>query len=587
MANGVVAASAIKVLVVDDEADFRHSTARTLARHGYECVEAAAADQARLALDADGDIRLVLCDISMPDGSGLDLLTALTADFPHLAVVMTTGVDDPMVADVAFGLGAFGYVVKPFEANELLISMAGALRRMDLESSERRHAWALERTISRTKALGALVETMEDGVDASLHNDKEVMERLSRAVSLRDEETGRHIERMSRYAVVLANAVGFTGCSSDTLRLATAMHDVGKIGIPDGILLKPGKLSSDDRATMQRHAQIGHQLLADSSSGLLRAAADVAFTHHEWWDGGGYPRGLHGEEIPEEARIAAVADVFDALTSNRVYRPGLSFEEAIATMSDLRGRQFEPRLLDAFFAAMDEIRAIREVYPDEEDAPTRISVLVVDDHEIFTQSLVRLLGSRPEIRVVGAAGSVAEAVAAAAAYQPDVILMDFELPDGNGPQATEQIKARTPEVKVIMLTARTDEDALIRAMAAGCSGFVKKEEAVDTLIAAILAINDGEVITAPSELAPLMVGLRPTHRGLGVDLTARELDVLRLMASGLLNKQIAQRLGLQLNTVRNHVQNLSNKLQVHSKLEAVVTAVREGIIDYPSDTASG
>ncbi len=582
-----MAAPAIKVLVVDDDADFRHSTALILARHGYDCVEATGARRARAALDADEDIRMILCDVSMPDESGIELLTDLTADFPDLAVVMTTGVDDPIVADMAFDLGAFGYVVKPFGTNELLISMAGALRRNDLESSERRRARALERTISRTKALGGLVGTLEDGIDALPHSDKEVMERLSRAVSLRDEETGRHIERMSRYAVVLAKAVGFRRHSLDTLRLATAMHDVGKIGIPDGILLKPGKLSPADRVTMQRHAQIGHQLLADSSSPLLRAAAEIAFTHHEWWDGSGYPRGLRGEEIPEEARIAAIADVFDALTSNRVYRASLTFEEAIAIMSDLRSRQFEPRLLDAFFSAMDEIRAIREVCPDQEDGPTRISVLVVDDHEIFTESLVRLLGNRSELRVVGAAGSVAEAVAAAAAYQPDVILMDFELPDGNGPQATEQIKALTPEVKVIMLTARTDDDAMIQAMAAGCSGFVKKEEPVDNLLVAILAVNDGETITTPSELAPFIRGLRPTHRGLGVDLTARELDVLRLMASGLLNKQIAQCLGLQLNTVRNHVQNLSNKLQVHSKLEAVVTAVREGIIDYPRDTASG
>jgi DNA-binding NarL/FixJ family response regulator len=333
---------------------------------------------------------------------------------------------------------------------------------------------------------------------------------------------------------------------------------------------------------MQRHAQIGYQLLAGSTSELLQNAADIALTHHEWWDGSGYPRGLQGEEIPEEARIAAVTDVFDALTSNRVYRAGISFDEAIVVMSELRGRQFEPRLLDAFFGSMDEVASIREAFPDLEDVERRIRILVVDDHEIFAHSLVRLLGSRPELKVVGTAGSVSEAVVAALAYAPDVILMDFELPDGDGPQATEQIKALTPSVKVIMLTARTDDQALVRAIAAGCSGFVQKADAVDVLLEAIVAAHEGETVAPPSDLAPLLRQLRPTHRGLGADLTPREVEVLGLIASGSVNKQIAQQLGLSLNTVRNHAQNILYKLQAHSKLEAVATAVREGVLDYPA-----
>ena len=443
--------------------------------------------------------------------------------------------------------------------------------------------------MARTRILEGVLEGLEGASRASaavVDGDEQMIERLSRAVSLRDEETGRHIERMSRYSVVLAAAVGFTGLSLDDLRLATALHDVGKIGVPDGILLKPGSLSPDEYTAMQRHAQIGYQLLAGSNSQLIRIAADIALSHHEWWDGSGYPRGLQGDEISEEARIAAVTDVFDALTSNRVYRPGVSFDEAIAIMSELRGRQFEPRLLDVFLDSMDEIAAIRDAYPDQEDDQKRIRLLVVDDHEIFAHSLVRLLGSKPELKVVGTAGSVAQAVAAALAYEPDVILMDFELPDGDGPQATEQIKALTPAVKVIMLTARTDDPALVRAIAAGCSGFVKKTDAVDTLLEAIVGAHEGETIIPPSTLLPLLRQLRPTHRGLGVDLTARELEILELIASGMVNKQIAKHLGLRLNTVRNHAQNILNKLHAHSKLEAVATAVREGIIDYPNQAVS-
>jgi DNA-binding NarL/FixJ family response regulator len=162
--------------------------------------------------------------------------------------------------------------------------------------------------------------------------------------------------------------------------------------------------------------------------------------------------------------------------------------------------------------------------------------------------------------------------------------MDFELPDGDGPHATEQIKALTPAVKVIMLTARADEQSLVRAIEAGCSGFVQKEDTVEKLFEAIVATYQGETITAPSDLQPLLRLLRPTHRGLGFDLTSREREILGLMASGLVNKQIADQLGLTLNTVRNHAQNVLNKLQSHSKLEAVATAVREGIIRYPEPT---
>ena len=570
-----------KVLIVDDDEVFRRTTQRLLQSHGYSCVVAANSAEARAVLDAEQDVAVVLCDIKMPGRSGMELLSELTTDFADLAVVMTTGIDDPAVAEAAFSFGAFGYLVKPFDVNELLINLAGALRRRELESRQRDLVRTLEETITRTRVLGGVLDGVEDRSAASLLDSEEMSERLSRAVSLRDEETGRHIERMSRYAVVLADAVGFDRLSSEDLRLATALHDVGKIGVPDGILLKPGSLSSVEYTAMQRHAQIGYQLLAGSTSELLRVAADIALSHHEWWDGSGYPRGLQGTEITEESRIAAITDVFDALTSNRVYRPGVSFDDAVAVMRDLRGRQFEPRLLDAFFASMTDIASIRDAYPDHEDAQNRIRILVVDDHTIFAHSLVRLLGTRAELKVVGTAGTVAEAVVAALAYVPDVILMDFELPDGDGPQATEQIKALLPAVKVIMLTAHTDEQSLVNAIAAGCSGFVKKEEPVDVLLDAIVAASEGETIAPASALAPLLRRLRPTNRGLGADVTSRELEVLELMAVGLVNKVIARRLGLRLNTVRNHVKNILYKLQAHSKLEAVATAVREGIIRYP------
>lgn len=583
MQTDTMTARTAKVLVVDDDADFRHSTARTLTFQGYTCVEAASTAEARVVLEAEDDVSAVLCDINMPDQSGIELLATLADHSPDLAVVMTTGVDDVSVAEEAFHLGAFGYVVKPFEANELLINLAGALRRRDLESDQRRHREALQQTIARTRMLAKVLDRLDGEASARWDSDEEVIDRLARAVSLRDEETGRHIERMSRISVVIAKAADFKGLTPDELRLASALHDVGKIGIPDAILLKPGPLSADERVAMERHAQIGYQLLRDSTSPLLRIAADIALTHHECWDGTGYPRGLEGSEIPEAARIAAVADVFDAVSHHRVYRPALPIDQARELIRGLAGHQLEPRLVAAFFAAEDEIRSIGDQYPELGEAQDRIRVLVVDDHAVFTQSLVRLLGSRPQLDVVGTAGSVAEAITAALAHVPDVILMDFDLPDGTGPEAAQQIKALNPAVHVIMLTVHTDDRSLVQAIEAGCCGFVKKEEAVEVLLDAIVAVYDGEMLVSPSDLPLLLRGLRATHRGLGADLTRRETEVLELISGGSVNKLIAKQLGLRLNTVRNHVQNILNKLQAHSKLEAVATAVREGIIAYPTE----
>jgi DNA-binding NarL/FixJ family response regulator len=310
----------------------------------------------------------------------------------------------------------------------------------------------------------------------------------------------------------------------------------------------------------------------------LTMAASIALGHHEWWDGSGYPRGLHAEENPLEARIAAVADVFDTLTSDGVGRPALPVAVALATMTDLSGRQFEPRLLAALVASVDQIEEIRANYPDGDDEPA-IRVLVVDDHQIFVQSLVRLLESQATIAVVGTAATAGQAEQAVIACEPDIVLMDFELPDRDGAKATEAIKALRPETKVVMLTGRTDQQALIRAIGAGCAGFVAKTERIDKLVDAIRAAHQGEALSQHVELPSLLARLRPTSRGLGSDLGPRELEVLRMMAAGLANKEIADQLYLSLNTVRNHVQHILYKLGVHSKLEAVATAVREGIIE--------
>ncbi|MDX6660527.1 MAG: cyclic di-GMP phosphodiesterase [Solirubrobacteraceae bacterium] len=202
------------------------------------------------------------------------------------------------------------------------------------------------------------VSAEKEAQDSLRRSREETIRRLSRAAEFRDDETGAHIERVSHYCELIAVRLGLGPELCEQMRIASPMHDVGKIGVADAILLKRGPLDADQRAEMERHADIGYRILAGSGAELLDLAATIARTHHERFDGSGYPRGLEGEEIPLEGRIAAVADVFDALTSDRPYRPRFSRAEAVEMMRADRGSHFDPRVLDAFLGAEDEISAI-------------------------------------------------------------------------------------------------------------------------------------------------------------------------------------------------------------------------------------
>jgi DNA-binding NarL/FixJ family response regulator len=246
-------------------------------------------------------------------------------------------------------------------------------------------------------------------------------------------------------------------------------------------------------------------------------------------------------------------------------------------MREQAAYHFDPRVLDIFLSKLDPVLELRTQFPDIEREP-RIRVVIVDDHQIFINSLSRLLAANERISVVSAAHSVAEGVEAVGAHLPDVVMMDFELPDGDGAKATRMIKALYPDVRIVMLTARTDRQAARRCIAAGCSGFVNKTDAVEELVEAITAAYNGEIPTKFAELKEILNSLEPTRQRLGQDLGAREIQVLNLMAIGMTNRRIADEMFLSLNTVRNHVQNIFLKLDAHSKLEAVATAMQEGIL---------
>lgn len=346
------------VLVVDDDPAIRRLILRILEGAGYQVAEAGSGEQARACLRVEA-FDAVLIDARMPGESGVDLLRHIRTHHPDAAPVMVTAQEDHDLIESAFGAGAYGFVVKPFRSRELLINLTNALHRRELEMSNRSHIRQLEETVrERTRLLQEALAPLPDP-DLIAVSAEEVIGELSRAVTVRDEETGLHILRMSNYAALLSERAGLAGSHPQRIRLASALHDVGKIGVPDAVLLKPGPLTPEEYRVMQTHTTIGYDLLSGSQSPLIRLGATIALSHHERWDGSGYPNGLAGLDIPPEGRVAAVADVFDALTSDRVYRPAMAVDVAIGIMREGRGKHFDPDLLDLFLGSMDDILLLR------------------------------------------------------------------------------------------------------------------------------------------------------------------------------------------------------------------------------------
>ena len=252
--------------------------------------------------------------------------------------------------------------MKPFTTNQVLFGVKNALSRRKLEIENNAQRETLEEIVrARTMALERSAKRLK-------LSREETVRRLSRAVEYRDEETGGHTERMSAYSAMLA---GKLGVDVESIRIASPMHDVGKVALPDHILLRPGALTPDERREMERHTLIGFQILSGSGSALLELGATIALTHHEKWDGSGYPHQLVGNAIPLDGQVAAVADVFDALTSDRPYRQAFPIEQAVEILRGERGRHFDPRLVDLFIENVDELNELRVRYTPSAEAVTR------------------------------------------------------------------------------------------------------------------------------------------------------------------------------------------------------------------------
>jgi putative two-component system response regulator len=353
-----------ELLIVDDDAALRRWEERVMRDQGYSCDSAGDASTVREQLQK-GSYKLALLDVNMPGESGIELLSHIRRAHPEVAVLMVTGEDSVELAMTAIEQGAYGYLIKPVGTGELLINVANALHRRRGELQNHRLMARLRATADeRGHELEEALQDLELSETKVWVSQAETIFRLARIVEFRDEETGHHLHRMSSYCEILARLMGYDEQHCELMRLASQLHDVGKVAVPDSILFKRGKLTPEEFELIKGHAETGFQMLSGSASEVVQMGALIARTHQERWDGAGYPRSLAGEEIPPEGRIAAVADVFDALTSDRVYRPALPVRSATEMMRGERGSHFDPDMLDAFLGAMPEIEVIRRAYAD-------------------------------------------------------------------------------------------------------------------------------------------------------------------------------------------------------------------------------
>jgi len=328
-----------RILVVDDEVQVRIMIGATLERQGYEVELAGNNREALDALDLN-TFELVLTDLVMPDGDGLALLERIHELHPYLPVIVVTAVHDINVAIDSMRRGAYDYLLKPFEREFLLGTVERALEhRLALQESQK-YQQSLEHVVrARTEMLRQAMEDLEHSYDVTL-------EALGDALDLKDSETEGHSKRVTAYTIALARACGISPAQIKVIARGAFLHDIGKMAIPDEILRKPGKLTPEEQEVMREHCPRGYHMLRKIP--FLAEAAEIVYTHQEHFDGTGYPRGLQGNQIPIGARIFALADTLDAITSDRPYRMGRSFDAAREEILRCSGTQFDPAVVEVF-----------------------------------------------------------------------------------------------------------------------------------------------------------------------------------------------------------------------------------------------
>jgi putative nucleotidyltransferase with HDIG domain len=335
-----------RILVVDDETHVRAMVGSTLERQGFEVQLASSGREALETLEL-GNFDLVLTDIVMQDVNGIALLERIHAQYPNLPVVMVTAIHDISVAIDSMRRGAYDYLLKPFEREHLLSTVQRAMDHRHALEETHNYQQSLEQMVrARTEMLRHAMEDLEHSYDVTL-------EALGDALDLKDSETEGHSKRVTAYTIALARAMGIPPADIKVIARGAFLHDIGKMAIPDQILCKPGKLTPEEQAIMREHCMRGYHILRKIP--FLAGAAEIVFCHQEHFDGSGYPRGIRGREIPIGARIFAVGDTLDAITSDRPYRRARSFDVAREEILRCSGTQFDPAVVEVFLKIPNEL----------------------------------------------------------------------------------------------------------------------------------------------------------------------------------------------------------------------------------------
>ena len=348
--------STAKILIVDDEPTSVRLLTKILSEAGYINIKSTRDPKKVQKLYNDFQPDLLVLDLHMPHMEGfkiMDELKQANKDDDYLPILVISQERNRVIQFSALEAGAKDFLVKPYDSIEVLLRIRNFLEVRMLHQKIREQNLILEKKIQeRTEQL--------------YKNQKDVIQLLSRAVEYRDSETGTHTLRISKYTFCLAEALGLSPVECEIMSTASTLHDLGKIGIPDRILQKPGKLTPEEWEVMKTHTTIGSELLSGSESKFLELGEKIALTHHEKWDGSGYPKGIKGEKIPLVGRICGLCDVFDALTSRRPYKKAWPVEEALEEIKRGSGSHFDPAIVDCFFRILPQIRKIHKQFGDLE-----------------------------------------------------------------------------------------------------------------------------------------------------------------------------------------------------------------------------
>lgn len=321
-----------RILIVDDEEPIRLLIGEILEMNGCKCTQVSNAAEARTFLK-EQDFELILCDINMPGESGLDLVRYVIANFPNMAAVMVTALDDTMLADDALEIGVYDYIIKPFERSKVLISVANALHRRELEMDNRSYREDLEKMVAdRTSKLQESMSNLKKTLEGSI-------QAMALTVETRDPYTAGHQQRVANLADAIAQEMGLPDNNIEGIRMAGLIHDLGKISIPAEILSKPGRINKIEFDLIKTHPRAGYEIL--KAIEFPWPIAQTVHQHHERINGSGYPLGLVGEEILLGARILGVADVVEAMASHRPYRPALGIDKALEEISKNNGKLYD------------------------------------------------------------------------------------------------------------------------------------------------------------------------------------------------------------------------------------------------------